>query len=132
MLTERMDYEFGFTIHEMRYFTGPEVPWILEPEYDQVERWYVKASFDGGADGRGRWLFERRTDLIYGVSAVAPYSTTGYESPDWTGFVGEGPPTNYLGLPGQWSGIPYDFVTGEGDSGNPGLPDEVVGCMTGT
>jgi hypothetical protein len=36
------------------------------------------------------------------------------------------------GLPGQWSGIPYDFVTGEGDSGQPGLTAEVVGCLDQT
>ncbi len=127
-----MGVDEGYSIVDLRYFTGPEVPWILEPEYDQVERWYVKGTFDDEPNASGRWLLERRTDLIRGVSAVAPYSSSGYESPDWTGFVGEGPPTRYLGLPGAWSGIPYDFVTGEGDSGNPGLPDEVVGCMTGT
>lgn len=121
-----------WTATDMRYFTGPEVPWILEPEYDEVERWYVKAALVDDPDFRGRWLLERRTELIRGVSAVAPFESSGYESPDWTGFVGEGPPTTYLGLPGEWSGIPYDFVTGEGDSGNPGLPDEVIGCMAGT
>ncbi len=66
------------------------------------------------------------------MSAVAPWDTTGYESPDWTGFIGDGPPTTYLGLPGQWSGIPFDFVTGEGDSGNAGEPPEIVDCLAGT
>ena len=79
-----------------------------------------------------RWLLEQRTDLIRGISAVAPYDTTGYESPDWTGFTGDGTPQIVTGLPGTWAGIPYDFVTGEGDSGEPGLPDEVVGCLAGT
>ena len=53
---------------------------------------------------RGRWLIEKRTDQILGVSAVAPWDSTGYESPDWTGFIGEGPPQTYPDLPGLWSG----------------------------
>jgi hypothetical protein len=36
------------------------------------------------------------------------------------------------GLPGTWTGVNYDFVTGEGDSGNRGLPDANEGCMLGT
>ncbi|HYI22961.1 MAG TPA: hypothetical protein VEX62_10030 [Candidatus Limnocylindrales bacterium] len=132
ILEGHMGISGPWVVTDMRYFDGPEAPWILEPEYDSVERWYVKASLADDAAFRGRWLLEKRTELIRGVSAVASYSSAGYASPDWTGFVGEGPPTTYLGLPGAWSGIPYDFVTGEGDSGNPGLPDEVVGCMTGT
>ena len=35
-------------------------------------------------------------------------------------------------LPGLWGGIDYDFVTGEGDGGNRGLPKEVEGCLSGT
>jgi hypothetical protein len=31
---------------------------------------------------------------------------TGYASPDWVGFVGEGPPRAYPGLPGTWAGHP--------------------------
>jgi hypothetical protein len=30
------------------------------------------------------------------------------------------------------SGIAYDFVTGEGGSGQPGLPNEVVDCLAGS
>jgi hypothetical protein len=115
----------------MRYFTGPDVPWIIEPHYAVVQRWYVKSSLDQGAY-TGRWLIEQRSATVAGVSAVAPFDSIGYASPDWVGFVGEGPPREYPGLPGRWSGIPYDFVTGEGDSGNPGSPDEVVGCLAGT
>lgn len=121
-----------WSVTEMRYFTGPDVPWIIEPHYDVVERWYIRAALVSDPAYRARWLLEKRTDQIKGVSAVASDGSFGYESPDWTGFVGDGPPTNYLGLPGQWSGIPYDFVTGEGDSGQPGLPDEVVDCLTAT
>ena len=28
--------------------------------------------------------------------------------------------------------ITYDFVTGAGDSGQPGLPDQVADCLGGT
>lgn len=132
ILTGYMGVDGPWDVADMRYFTGPEVPWIIDPEYDTVARWYIRATLTDDPDFAGRWLIEKRTETTLGVSAVAPFDSTGYESPDWTGFVGEGPPTSYLGLPGEWSGIPYDFVTGEGDSGNPGLPDEVVGCMAGT
>lgn len=118
-------------IQEMRYFSGPEVPWIFGNP-NPVERWYIRAALVDDPTYRGRWILEKRSEDIMGVSAVAPWDTEGYESPDWTGFVGEGPPESYLGLPGQWYGIPYDFVTGEGDSGNPGLPDEVLDCLSGT
>jgi hypothetical protein len=115
-------------IVEMRHFIGPEVPWMTSGT-DTVERWYVRTEGDQAA---GRWLLERRSALTAGVAAIVPATTTGYESPDWTGFVGEGSRQVYPSLPGEWFGIPYDFVTGEGDSGQPGLPDEAVDCLAGT
>lgn len=121
-----------WTVTEMRSFTGPDSPGVIEPRFDIVERWYIKATPTDDSAFRGRWLIEKRTDEIVGVSAVAPWDSFGYESPDWTGFIGEGPPQTYIGLPGQWAGIPFDFVTGEGDSGQPGLPPEVVDCLVGT
>ncbi len=117
---------------EVRYFTGPDVPWIIEPHYDTVQYWYVRAYLAADPAFAGRWLLEQRTDFIRGISAVASYDTTGYQSPDWAGFTGDGAPRSYSGLPGQWPGIRYDFVTGAGDSGQPGLPDQVVGCLSGT
>ena len=66
------------------------------------------------------------------MAAVAPYDSQGFTSPDWTGFVGEGQPQTYLGLPGQWPGTAYDFVSGGRYSGQPGLPDQVVGCLSDT
>ena len=27
----------------MRYFTGPDAPGIIEPRYEPVYRWYIKA-----------------------------------------------------------------------------------------
>lgn len=131
ILEGQMGVEGPWTVTEMRYFTGPEVPWILSNP-NPVERWYVRAALVADPSFRGRWLVEKRSEDVMGVAAVAPWESFGYESPDWTGFVGEGEPQTYIGLPGQWSGIPYDFVTGEGDSGNPGLPDEVVDCLLAT
>ncbi len=132
MIESQMGVAGPWTVDEMRYFTGPDVPWILEPHYDTVLYWYVRAALVDDATFAGRWLLEQRTDTIRGISAVAPASTVGYGSPDWTGFTGEGKARVHAGLPGKWGGIPYDFVTGEGDSGMPGLPDQVVGCLAGT
>lgn len=127
----QMGVEGLFVVEDIRYFTGPDVPWIIEPHYEVVRRWYVKAHLQDDPSFRGRWLIERRSKTVVGIAAVAPYDTTGYRSPDWRGFIGEGTPQKYEGLPGKWVGINYDFVTGEGDGGMPGLPDEVVGCTRG-
>jgi hypothetical protein len=120
-----------FVVAEMRYFTGPEVP-NIEPKPPVVKRWYVKAYLVKKPSFRGRWLVEKRSSTIEGISAVATFDSHGFESPDWRGFEGEGQPTSYPGLPGKWIGINFDFVTGEGDSGFPGLPTQVTGCMKGT
>jgi hypothetical protein len=133
---ELLALEMGLTappeVVELRYFRGPDVPWIIEPHYPVVERWYIRARAGDDPAFAGRWLLERRAERIRGISAVAPFDSTGFESPAWIGFVGDGPPVPYEGLPGLWAGIPYDFVTGEGDSGMPGLPDEVIDCLQGT
>jgi hypothetical protein len=121
-----------WSVTEMRYFTGPDSPGVIEPRFDVVERWYIRAALLSDESFRGRWLIEKRTDLILGVAAVASWDSSGYESPDWTGFIGEGEPQTYIGLPGEWSGIPFDFVTGDGDGGQPGLPVEVVDCLAAT
>jgi hypothetical protein len=131
LVERQMEVTGPWTVDEVRYFTGPDSTAAEEP-VDLVERWYVKASLTDNPDFRGRWLIEKRSDFDFGVVAVAPYSTVGYQSPDWTGFVGDGQPTTYLGLPGQWTGTPYDFVSGAGYTGEPGLPDEVIGCMSST
>ena len=119
-------------VAELRYFTGPDSPGVIEPRFESVERWYIRAGLTTDPAFRGRWLIEKRTDQILGVAAVASWESSGYESPDWTGFIGEGPPQTYIGLPGQWAGIPYDFVTGERDGGQAGLPPEVVDCLAGS
>ena len=120
-----------FVVEDIRYFTGPDSPGILQPARDSVERWYVKARLADDPSVRGRFVVVRRGGSG-GVEAVAPYSTSGYESPGWAAFEGEGDPVAYPDLPGRWSGIRYDFVTGEGGPGQPGLPAEVVACLAGT
>lgn len=131
LLDSQMETDGPWQISEMRYFLGPDVSWA-ETRYDIVARWYVRAELAADASYRARWLIEKRADLVKGVAAVAPFESTGFQAPDWTGFAGDGRPTTYLGLPGQWTGAPYDFVTGGGYSGQPGLPDEVIGCLGAT
>jgi len=70
-----------------------------------------------------------------GLVAVAPYDTNGYRSPDWVGFQFDSADSQarvYPGLPGGWAGVPYDFVSGDAGLQIPGLPAEVVGCLSGT
>jgi hypothetical protein len=121
-----------FHVVEMRYFTGPEVPWIINPRPVLVQRWYVKAWLVDEPTFRARWLVERRSEAVAGIGGVAPFDTTGYQSPDWRGFIGESDePYAIEGLPGTWVGFNYDFITGEtGD--NRGLPDEIEHCLDGT
>jgi hypothetical protein len=132
LIRGQMGVDGEFDVDELRYFLGPDVPWIIDPHFDVVRRWYVKASLVDDPGFRGRWLLEYRDEDRRGISAVAPYDTVGYQSPDWRGFTGDGPPRTVPGLPGKWPGLDYDFVTGEGDSGNPGLPAEVEGCLADT
>jgi hypothetical protein len=132
IIRDRMGVEGLFKVEEMRYFTGPEVPWVKEPRPEVVERWYVKASLVEEPSFQARWIVERRDEDRQGIAAVAKFTSSGYLSPDWRGFVGDGEPQAVPGLPGTWTGVNYDFVTGEGDSGNRGLPDENEGCMLGT
>lgn len=120
-----------FRVLEMRYFTGPEVPWIVQPRPPYVEWWYVKAHLVDDPEFRARWLVVHRSPVANGVTAIARFDTRGYQSPDWRGFIGEGEPRTIEGLPGTWIGMDYDFLVGE-DGETPGLPDEVVGCMDGT
>ena len=120
-----------FVVEDMRYFTGPDRPGAIDPRYDSVERWYIKASIEGDPTYRGRFLVERR-DGSGGVVAVAPHHTSGWSAADWSGFEGEGRPSAYEGLPGSWAGVRFDFVTGEGGPGTRGLPAEVEGCVRDT
>jgi hypothetical protein len=119
-----------FVVDEMRYFEGPELPWIVT-NAQVVKTWYVKARLQSNASFRGRWLVQRRSATLAGIAAVAPYDSSGFRSPDWRSFEGEGPPTSYPGLPGNWSGINYNAVTGVGN-GFPVLTKTSSGCLRGT
>lgn len=102
-----------FVVHDLRYFAGPESPPDPDKEYPRlVERWYVKGYQRREPALQGRFLIERRV-FASGLSAVAPYDSRGWRSPDWIGFqldTASPAPNAYPGLPGTWSGIPYDFV----------------------
>jgi hypothetical protein len=119
---------------DMRYFTGPESPPSDKGYLLVVERWYVKLFAERDYSFAGRFLVEARR-FGQGVAAVAPYDSTGYRSPDWIGFQYDSADPErrtYEGLPGTWAGVPYDFVVGGAGIEIPGLPDDVVGCLTGT
>jgi hypothetical protein len=119
---------------DMRFFDGPESPPSDKGYLLNVERWYVKAFAKDDPAFQGRFLVEQREYGI-GLVAVAPYDTNGFHSPDWTGFQfdsGDTEPRAYPGIPGTWSGVPYDFVKGGAGLQMSGLPDEVVGCLSGT
>lgn len=120
ILADQLGVEGPWQLDAIRYFTAT----------DGVLRWYVRGAMATDANFRGRFVIEARNDDA-GVVAVAPYESSGFQSPDWTGFIGEGEPRTYLGLPGQWTGTSYDYVSG-GGSGQPGLPAEVIGCVSDT
>jgi hypothetical protein len=118
---------------EMRYFTGPESPPSDKGYIKTVERWYVKLYTDADLRFQGRFLVESR-EFGDGVAAVAPYDTASFRSPDWSGFQwneADPEPRTYAGLPGEWSGIRYDFVKGGAGVDIPGLPAQVTGCLDG-
>jgi hypothetical protein len=119
---------------DMRRFFGPESPPSDQGYLLEIERWYIKLYARDDITFQGRFLVEAR-GFGRGVSAVAPYDTEGWKSPDWVGFQFDGANTamkSYPGLPGRWSGTPYDFVRGGAGLKIPGLPDEVLGCLAGT
>jgi hypothetical protein len=119
---------------DMRRFTGPESPPSDQGYLLEVERWYIKLFAEDDIAFQGRFLVESRR-FGRGVVAVAPYDTEGFRSPEWIGFQYDSAHTArraYPGLPGRWSGIPYDFVRGGEGLKIPGLPDEVSECLAGT
>jgi hypothetical protein len=122
------------TVVDMRFFEGPESPPSDKGYLLVVQRWYVKLFATRDQAFQGRFLVEARR-FGQGLSAVATYDTTGWRSPDWIGFQYDSADTEakaYPGLPGLWSGIPYDFVEGGGGLTIAGLPEQVVGCLDGT
>ena len=117
---------------DMRYFAGPEAPSITFPRPPVVERWYVKGSLADDPSVRGRWILERRDAARQGIAAVARFDSSGFRSPDWRSFYGDGVPVPQPGLPGLWPGRGYDYVTGHGDTDLPGFPPENMTCLDGT
>lgn len=118
-------------IVDLRSFTGPESPPSDKGYLLTVRRWYVKLYSKADPAFQGRFLVEAR-EFGAGVVAVAPYDTSGFRSPDWSGFqydAGDADRKAYPGLPGVWSGIRYDFVRGGAGLDVPGLPSEVIGCI---
>jgi hypothetical protein len=123
-------------VTDMRYFVGGESPPPSPPKgyLSNIKRWYVKLWARRDPAFQGRFLVESRV-FGSGISAVAPYRSGGFQSPDWKGFQYDSanPRSRYVpGLPGTWSGIEYDFVKGGEGLDLPGLPSTLVGCMNGT
>ena len=119
---------------DLRSFTGPESPPSDKGYLLEIQRWYVKLYAANDLSFQGRFLVEARR-FGRGLSAVAPYDTKGFHSPDWRGFQYDSENTRrgvVPGLPGTWSGVEYDFVKGGPGLTIPGLPHDVVGCLTGT
>lgn len=126
--------EGPLVVVDMRSFEGPESPPSDKGYILVVRRWYVRLYAEGDPAFRGRFLVEARR-FGRGLAAVAPYDTSGFRSPDWIGFQYEGTEPEavaYPGLPGEWSGTPYDFARGGEGLDIPGLPAVVAGCLDGT
>jgi hypothetical protein len=124
-----------FVVVDMRYFHGPESPPNPTEGYlKDVARWYIKLYDKSDLSYQGRFIVEQRA-FGRGLSAVAPYDTRGFRSPDWSGFqftsqdVGR---RTYAGLPGALSGLRYNFVNGGEGLTFKGLPSAVQGCLDGT
>ncbi len=119
---------------DMRTFVGPESPPSDKNYLSDIRRWYVKLFAKDDLTFQGRFLVEDRR-FGRGLSAVAPYDTRGFVAPDWVGFQyqDEHPKAfSYQGLPGTWTGIAYDFVSGGRGLTVPGLPAQSAGCLDGT
>jgi hypothetical protein len=126
--------EGDFRVVDMRMFDGPESPPSTQGYLLDIRRWYIKLFVPSDLSYQGRFIVEQRT-FGRGVAAVAPYDTAGFASPDWSGFQYDSSDTSaqaYPGLPGEWSGVRYDFVKGGAGLTIPGLPDQVRGCLDGT
>ncbi|MEO1064872.1 MAG: hypothetical protein AAFZ07_25935 [Actinomycetota bacterium] len=142
LIRSELGVDDRFVVDEMRYFVGPDDPAIVAPVADEVRRWYVRLVSELDPGLAGRFLVIQRLadgrELGSGVLAVAPYGTAGLEPGQWISFVGEGPETTFPEVPGRWTGLPVDFVTGQAwgtddlvEAERFGLPDDVVGCLDG-
>jgi hypothetical protein len=134
MLRRAAPFDGPARVVDLRYFVGPESPPSDKGYLHEIQRWYVKLFVPRDLAYQGRFIVELRL-FGGGVSAVAPYDTRGFRSPDWVGFqwnAADTEPRGFPGLPGTWRGIPYDFVRGGEGLEIPGLPAEVGGCLEGT
>ena len=127
-------------VADMRYFNGPESPDVDSLGDNaigylvNIRRWYIRLYAKDDPAFQGRFLVESRV-FGRGLSAVAPWNTHGWHSPDWFGFQWDSANLTrhaYPGLPGRWEGVAYNFVTGGAGINIPGLPPEVTGCLAGT
>src|SRR6188768_1794643 len=64
ILSGYMGVTSPWVVDEMRYFVGPDSPGVIEPRFENVERWYVRGSLESDPSFRGRFLLEKRTDQI--------------------------------------------------------------------
>jgi hypothetical protein len=136
IISETEHVKGPLVVADMRYFVGGESPPPSPPKgyLSAIKRWYVKAYAKRDPAFQGRFLVESRV-FGSGLSAVAPWNTKGFRSPDWKGFQYDSAhPAQrpVAGLPGEWSGIEYDFVKGGEGLDLPGLPSTLAGCMAGT
>ncbi len=120
---------------DMRQFIGPESPPSEQGYLLEVERWYIKLYAQDDIAFQGRFLVEARRfgrGLVGGRALrhrrvrVAGLGRVPVRQREHTAMK------SYPGLPGRWSGTPYDFVRGGAGLKIPGLPDEVLGCLAGT
>ncbi|HEX9716836.1 MAG TPA: hypothetical protein VGA93_02725, partial [Actinomycetota bacterium] len=77
--------EGPLVVVDMRSFSGPESPPSDKGYIVLVQRWYIKLYAASDPAFQGRFLVESRR-FGRGLSAVAPYRTRGFRSPDWIGF----------------------------------------------
>ena len=84
---------------DMRHFIGPESPPSDKGYLLEIERWYIKLYAQDDITFQGRFLVESRT-FGRGLSAVAPYDTEGFASPDWVGFQFDSAHTAMKSYPG--------------------------------
>ena len=123
LLRRMQGLDAEFHVVDLRHFTGPDDANVApDSRVARVERWYGQVVYTGRPEFLVRFLAVRRPAGT-GIVAVADYATTGFTSPDWYGFDGEGGRVTIPGLPGKWPGQPYDYVkAGE-------LPPQVRGCL---
>ena len=119
---------------DLRTFEGPESPPSDKGYLLDVRRWYVKAFAKHDLSFQGRFLVESRSSGPV-WSRSLPTTRTASGPPTGSGSSSTAPTPRRARIRGCracWAGVPYDFVTGDAGLQIPGLPDEVLGCMSAT